>query len=63
MVGLSVDDGVEEGKEKVNRFLLRLNSPAILRRKNGMVSPDEKIILDQLERKMNLSELIIEKRF
>lgn len=63
VVGLSVDDGVEEGKEKVNRFLLRLNSPAILRRKNGMVSPDEKIILDQLERKMNLSELIIEKRF
>lgn len=63
VVGLSVDDEVEEGKEKVNRFLLRLNSPAILRRKNGMVSPDEKMILEQLKKKLDLPDLIIEKRF
>lgn len=65
VVGLSVNDEVEEGKEKANRFLLRLNSPAILRRENGMVSPDEEKILDQLKTKLKMPELVltIEKRF
>lgn len=65
VVGLSVNDEVEEEKEKVNRFLLRLNSPAILRRENGMVSPDEEKILGQLKTKLEMPELVltIEKRF
>ena len=34
------------------RFLLRLVSPVILRRKNGMAAPDERVLLDQLTEKL-----------
>lgn len=62
VVGLSENNEIEEG-DSVDRFLLRLNSPAILRRENGMVSPDEEMILGQLKRKLDLPDLTIEKRF
>lgn len=64
VVGLSENNKTEEG-DSVDRFLLRLNSPAILRRENGMVSPDEEKILDQLKKKLGMPELVltIEKRF
>lgn len=62
VVGLPENNEIEEG-DSVDRFLLRLNSPAILRRENGMVSPDEEMILDQLKRKLDLPDLVIEKRF
>ena len=62
VVGLSENNEIEEG-DSVDRFLLRLNSPAILRRENGMVSPDEEMILGQLKRKLDLPNLTIEKRF
>ena len=64
VVGLSEKNKTEEG-DSVDRFLLRLNSPAILRRENGMVSPDEEKILDQLKKKLGMPELVltIEKRF
>lgn len=62
VAGLSENNEIEEG-DSVDRFLLRLNSPAILRRENGMVSPDEEMILGQLKRKLDLPDLTIEKRF
>lgn len=62
VVGLSENNEIDEG-DSVDRFLLRLNSPAILRRENGMVSPDEEVLLDQLKRKLDLPDLAIEKRF
>lgn len=62
VAGLSENNEIEEG-DSVDRFLLRLNSPAILRRENGMVSPDEEMILGQLKRKLDLPNLTIEKRF
>ena len=62
VVGLSQNNEIDEG-DSVDRFLLRLNSPAILRRENGMVSPDEEVLLDQLKRKLDLPDLAIEKRF
>ena len=62
VVGLSENNEIDEG-DSVDRFLLRLNSPAILRRENGMVSPDEEMILGQLKRKLDLPNLTIEKRF
>lgn len=63
VVGLSENNETEEGGESADTFLLRLNSPAILRRENGMVSPDEEMILDQLKKKLDLPDLAIEKRF
>ena len=63
VVGLSENSETEKEGERVDRFLLRLNSPAILRRENGMISPDEKIILEQLKKKLGLPDLVIEKRF
>lgn len=63
VVGLSENNETEEGGESADTFLLRLNSPAILRRENGMVSPDEEMILDQLKKKLDLPDLEIEKRF
>lgn len=63
VVGVSENNEAEKEGECVDRFLLRLNSPAILRRENGMISPDEKIILEQLKKKLGLPDLVIEKRF